>query len=126
MRNNTLADKVLYSTKEIFGESEPYVVEYRLGGKIIIFSEHFIRTAREAMTSGCMAKMSDSEVLLFNKWVEYENKVVVRDITGTDNDVVSTLDAWFIDDLNCTPHPVVNGCYDNTTMHTWVDCPSAQ
>ena len=111
----------IYDIKEVFGENVPYIIEKRLGGKVIIFNDHFIRTAREAMTTGCMAKMNEQEVLLFERFVKYEDGSSYRDITNVENEVVAALDQWFMDDLRCNAHPVVNQCFDATT-HTYTSC----
>ena len=114
-------DLAVEDSKQIFGENVPYIVEERLGTKVVIFNDHFITTAREAMTTTCMAKMNASETLLFNKFVDYQNGASYRDITTNDDNILKALDAWFMDDLNCVEHPVVNQCYDSPT-HTWDTC----
>jgi len=111
-------DAAVVDSKEVFGENVPYIKEYRFGGTIIIFSAHFIRTTREAMSSDYMAKMNETEVALFNKFVEYQNGSSYRDISTEDNDVVASLDAWFMDDINGVTHPVINESFDAPT-HTW-------
>lgn len=110
-------------SKEIFGENQPYIIEYRLDGDIIIFNDHFIRTAREAMTTDCMAKMNEVEVELFQRFIEYQDGSEYRDISQEDNEIVAALDQWFIDDINCIAHPTTNACYDSET-HTWDICPT--
>ena len=114
-------DRAIYKTKELFGESEPFVIEKRLDGSVVIFSVHFITTAREAMSTGCMAKMDEIETLLFEKFIRYQNNRSHRDITKAEGDILVALDEWFQDDVNCIPHPVINACYDAVT-HTWDSC----
>jgi len=111
----------VFLTKELFGESDPYVVETRLDGKVIIFNKHFIEVTREAMTTGCMAKMNASETTLFRDFIEYQNGASERDITRGDDDVLDALDQWFMDDIHCVPHPVANDCFDAPTQ-TWTTC----
>ena len=107
--------------KEIFGENLPYITEYRMDGKVYIFNDHFIRVSREAMTNDCMAKMNEAETELFLAFIDYQNGLGYRDITSDDTDVVEALDQWYVDDINCVPHPVMNSCYDTET-HTWAGC----
>lgn len=115
--NQELQDSV-YDAKELFGENTPYRIELRMSGNVTIFNDHFIRTAREALTNGCMAKMSTVESALFIRFVEYQNGSDYRDITREDNEVLVALDQWFMDDLNNIPHPGVNACFDSPT-HVW-------
>lgn len=119
--NTAQMDLAVEDAKEIFGENLPYVIEKRVDGRTVIFNDHFIRTTREALSTGCLAKMNSMEVLLFEKWVAFENGSSYRDITKTDGNIVQALDAWFMDDLRCIAHPRVNSCFD-AGIHSWEDC----
>jgi len=111
----------LYKAKEVFGENVPYIFEQRFDGKVVVFSQHFIRTIREALTNGCMAKMNNAEEELFQDLIDYENGSVLRDISGRDYEVLAALDEWLNFEILCKEHPVVNGCYSSDT-HEWEEC----
>jgi len=115
------AEAAVVAAKELFGENDPYIVERFLGGKVIIFNIHFITTVREAMTTGCMAKMNTAEENLFTKFIRYQEGSVYRDITQGEDEVMEALDAWLVRGVGCQTQPVVNGCFDKPT-HTWNTC----
>ncbi len=110
--------QAIFITKEVFGESDPYTTETRLDGDVIIFDDHFITVFREALTTGCMAKMNAGETALFWEFIEYQNGASERDITRGSNSVMDSLDQWLTDEIACVPHPVLNSCFDAPT-HTW-------
>ncbi len=120
-KDDVKVDTGIYLAKEIFGENIPYIFEQRLDGQTIVFSEHFIRTSREAMTTGCMAKMNSEEEELFQDFVDYQDGSVLRDISGRDDSVLVALDEWFNGDVFCYNHPVLNECFD-ADLHTWEQC----
>jgi len=106
----------------VFGENTPYTIETKITGKTILFNTHFITTIREALTTGCMAKMSGDEELLFLEFISYQNGDGFRDIATDVNDVLIALDLWMTNELNCMPNGIVNQCYTDVT-HTWDTCP---
>ena len=114
-------DAAVEDCKEIFGENIPYVTEDRVGGRVIIFNDHFLETVREALTTGCVARMNASELLVFNDFVRYEDKATYRDITNSDDYIAEALDEWLTREVMCLSHPYVNECYGDT-RHTWTEC----
>ncbi len=114
-------DTAIADSKELFAENLPYESERRLASTVVIFSDHFMQTAREALTTGCIAKMSDEEEDVFFGWVQYENGSGYRDITESEEGAFRSLSQWLIDELACLPHPVLNACFDAPT-HTWSPC----
>ena len=121
LQDSEITDKSIANAKQLFGENLPYVIEHRFGEKIHIFNGHFIQTLREALTTGCMAKMNNAEVTLTRKFVEYQNQSFYRDITTRDNEVVVALDKWLMDDVMCNEHPKINECFD-ASAHSWLNC----
>jgi len=107
--------------KELFGANRPYETELRLDGQIIIFNEHFITTLREALSSGCVAKMGHQEELILQKFIEYANGNTYRDITQDTSGVMVALDKWLGKLRRCVKTPAVGECYDAPT-HTWKGC----
>ena len=106
--------------KQIFGENRPYFIEQKVTGSTVIFTEHFIREVRGALSDGCLAKMNQSEVRLFEDFVNYQNKYSFRDISsGRDDIVLAELDAWLIREWLMQPQPYVNECFD-APDHTWL------
>jgi tRNA U34 2-thiouridine synthase MnmA/TrmU len=59
--------------KELLGENLPYVVERRLNGDVVVFNEHFVDTAIEAMSTDCIAKMNACEQNVMFDYMEYLN-----------------------------------------------------
>jgi len=114
-------DARIQDAKNIFGENLPYIIEKRMAGNVVIFNDHFISACREAFTTGCLAKMNSMEVDLFERFVKFQNGVNYRDITTSENEVMTALDKWFMDDIHCLSHPVINECFDAAT-HTWTSC----
>jgi hypothetical protein len=119
--DNTVLTTAISNSKEVFGENTPYILENRLEGPIVIFNDHFIRTLREALSTGCMAKMSAKEVSLFREFVRYQNGSSYRDITQDSDRILSALNQWVVDLWSCEETPIVNGCFD-TTEHTFSTC----
>jgi len=116
--NSEKQNASIYSAKELFGENRPYEIERTIQGKVIVFNEHFIRTAREAMSTGCMAKMNMAETDLFLRFVEYQNNNIYRDITEQSDIVLEALNEFMVNSLLLIDNVAVNGCYDRPT-HTW-------
>ena len=110
--------------KELFGENTPYTVEHRMDETVVVFNPHTISTIREALSTGCMAKMNAAEEELFIKFIDYQNGTTYRDITVDYNDVLGALDRWLMDELLCNPHPTLNACFDSPD-HTWTTCGGA-
>ncbi len=120
-QDSTKMDLAVADSKELFAENLPYETERRLTGTVIIFSDHFIQTTREAITTGCIAKMSSEEEEVFFGWVQYENGSGYRDITETEESLYSALSQWLVDDVACLQHPAANACF-NAPTHTWDSC----
>lgn len=117
-------DVAVADAKQTFGENTPYVIETKITGKTILFNTHFITTIREALTTGCMAKMSSNEELLFLDFISYQNGDGFRDISSNVNDILKALDIWMTNELKCIPNGAVNSCFIDT-VHTWESCPVA-
>ena len=117
-------DKAIYATKELLGESLPYVVENTIDGttkgKRIIFNEHFINTVIEALSTGCIAKMNTEEEDVFFNYLDYANAQGQPDnIADTkDKDVSIALNNWLTNILYCRPNPVMNACFDSKFEYT--------
>jgi len=105
----------MQALQELFSEKQAYVTENRLDGKITVFPETFIRVFREALSTDCMAKMSEAEYKLAMDFIEYQNTGVIND------EAVVDLDSWVMNIINCDPNPVINGCYKQED-HTYQDC----
>jgi len=102
--------------KELLGENLPYTIEKRLDGDVVIFNKHFINTFLEALTTGCIAKMNETEKDILFKYIDYQNKLL-NDTTPSDMDnetklVIEYLDKWLYDEISCTPHIKLNECFD--------------
>ncbi len=108
------------SAKELFGGNVPYVIERTIDGRVVVFSDHFIRTSREAMSTGCMAKMNMSETNLWLRFVEYQNKKMFRDISDLSDEVLVTLSRFFVDEIYLLHHSEINECYDRPE-HSWYE-----
>lgn len=119
--NTNKVDYYVNASIEIFGENVPYTIQRILGTKVVVFNEHFIRTAREAFTTDCVAKMNSAELDLLERYIAYTAGSIYRDITVEDSDVMEALDLRFMNALNCVVEVGINDCYDNAT-HTWLDC----
>jgi len=123
--NNEIKEKQLdhgyYLAKELFGANRPFIKESGLHGPTVIFNDHFIVTMREALSTGCIAKMNVAEEDLFFQFVESQDGRLNRDISTDAVGVLAALNQWLIDELQCLDHPVVNGCFDQPE-HTWQKC----
>jgi len=119
--DNTTMNEAVFAAKELFGENVPYTIEQRLEGAVIIFDTHFMETLREALSSGCMAKMNSNEEELFIRFVEYQNGHSYRDISELNVDIMGALDTWLTNLVMCIPNAEINGCFDNP-RHTWEEC----
>jgi len=112
------SNAAISSSKQLFGENVPYTIERKITGKVVIFNDHFIRTAREAMSTGCMAKMNMTETNLFLRFIEFQNNNVYRDITDPSDIVLTSLNDYMMNAVYLTNQLVVNGCYGSAD-HTW-------
>ena len=92
MRNDILADKVVNDAKEVFGESVPYVIDTLLGGRKIVFSEHFVEVLITALSFDCMSKANVADTQLINSYISYANGAGYRDITNDESDVMKAID----------------------------------
>ena len=112
----TIDDGILFS-KELLGEHKPYSVRIDIAGNdIILFNTHFINCMRQALTDGCVARMSKSELKFWLEFVSYQNDIQ----DGTRDDVIVSarrelalyeLSVWLQDELNGIPHRETKECY---------------
>ena len=109
--NHIEADNAIYLSKELFAENDPYFEEQRLDRKVVIFNDHFIKCAVDAMTTNCMAKMSDIEEELFFQFASFEDGFGFVDITEEGDKVLEALDKWFFNMVTDTPNPYINECW---------------
>ena len=121
LANDNEINMLMSDAKQLFGENTPYIIERRLEGSTIIFSEHFISCLREALTTGCMAKMDSEEERMFLAWTGFESANVSRDIATAGEDVMEALDKWMANLAMCKPNPIMNNCFDNVPI-VWNKC----
>lgn len=112
-----MTSEMLNTLQTLFSEKQAYVIESRMDGDIIIFPETFIRLLRETFTTDCMAKMSEEEVSVTQDFIRYQD----GDTTNMNLDVMSALDTWIMNIINCEPNPVVNACYTQAD-HIYKNC----
>jgi len=99
--NKEKIKKAVYDAKNLFSENVPYTIEYRLGEKkVYIFQDHFIRGILEAFTTDCMEKLNKSERQMLEKFIQYEDNRVFRDITSSENEAMAALDKWLFNLAN--------------------------
>jgi hypothetical protein len=80
LNSNGVFDKVKYGealvdTKELLGETLPYTLVSNIikDKPTVIFNDHFLETFRQAMTTGCMTRMSHEEENLLYAFIEYQD-----------------------------------------------------
>ena len=120
----TINDGLKFS-KELLGEHYPYSIRKDIAGEdIILFNVHFINCMRQALTDGCVARMSRHELKFWYEFVAYQNDIQddVRDDFHTDISVIQAsvvqrevaleeLSRWMYDELNGIEHQEVKECY---------------
>jgi len=111
--------------KELLGEHTPYSIRKDIAGvDIILFNTHFINCMRQALTDGCVARMSKAELKFWYEFVAYQNDIQdgTRDDAALDISEVQApilrreaaleeLSRWIADELAGTPHQEVKECY---------------
>ena len=120
----TIDDAISFG-KEILGEHKPYSVRKDIAGAdIILFNVHFINCMRQAITDGCVARMSRHELAFWYEFVAYQNDIqdgtrddLHLDITEVQASILQReaaleeLSRWMYDELNGIPHPEIKECY---------------
>jgi hypothetical protein len=83
LQHNGLLDKEKYSdtvvlTQELLGETLPYTTVNTIiqGKPQVIFKDHFIEVFRQALSTGCMARMSYEEEVLLYAFIKYQNMLL--------------------------------------------------
>ena len=123
-RELTIGDCVLVG-KELLGEHKPYSVRLDIAGvKIILFNIHFINCMRQALTDGCVARMSKSELKFWYEFVAYQNDIQDGTRDDFDSDIsaiqspiierelaLEELSVWVNDEIAGIEHPEVKECY---------------
>ena len=102
---------IISAVKSQLGEHLPYSKVTTPDGKIAIyFNTHFIESVSNAMYSGCLDGMGQSEKTFWLKFVKYQqdvqdgtrDDVVYSTLTGQSKEVeaaLTTLDKWLSDEL---------------------------
>ncbi|PHQ88764.1 MAG: hypothetical protein COB42_08135 [Sulfurimonas sp.] len=88
--------KTYSDLQTLFSERTPFYTENRLSGSFIIFDSLFIRNFREALTSGCLMKMSEEGFSFTNDYIDYVDGIL------TDTPEFLAFDAVLVDIVNCT------------------------
>lgn len=105
--------KAIEVSKKTIGISEPYIIDVRFGGEeVVIFSDHFILTYREALSQNCTANMTTREKQLYIDFLKYKshrNHGNMLEPEATDK-VLEALDQWTLDELMGNPHPDYKKC----------------
>jgi hypothetical protein len=123
-RELTIDDGILFG-KELLGEHRPYTVRTDIAGEdVILFNTHFVNCMRQALTDGCVDRMSKLELRFWKEFVAYQNDIqdgVRDDVVLNINKVQSPLQqrelalyelsAWIQDELDGTPHRETKECY---------------
>lgn len=123
-RELTIGDCVLVG-KELLGEHKPYSIRLDIAGvKIILFNIHFINCMRQALTDGCVARMSKSELKFWYEFVAYQNDIQDGTRDDFDSDIsaiqspiierelaLEELSVWVNDEIAGIEHPEVKECY---------------
>ena len=110
-RDPVKIDNAIYLAKEFYEENEPYVLEHRMEGNVVIFNKHFIDTILEAFMNGCLAKMNGLEEELFFQFVDYEDQKEFRDISVTNDNILRALDQWLVNMSLGRENPYINECW---------------
>ncbi|MGE4396056.1 MAG: hypothetical protein AB7D34_01225 [Sulfurimonas sp.] len=88
----------------IYSERDPYSEETRLDNAgLVVFDPIFIELVILAFSTDCVAQMSEDEIDLLYKFIDYEN--------GTyDDKYVQALDIWLSNLVNSIENPTLEGC----------------
>lgn len=101
--------------KTIFSQREPYQIVQRLGSEVIIFETIFLNNLREALSSGCMIKMSEESFKLTNDYVSYVDGALAE------TPILKALDSTLVDIVDCTFVDRSNECTLNS-VHEFNEC----
>lgn len=122
---NLTIEAIIGYGKELFGSHMPYSIRKDIAGEdVILFNAHYVGCMRQALTDGCVARMSKHELKFWYEFVEYQNDVQdgVRDDLTTDVSEIQAsvlqreralyeMDAWISDELAGIEHPEEKECY---------------
>lgn len=88
----------------IYSERDPYSEETRLDNAgLVVFDPLYIDLVVKAFDTDCVAEMSEDELDLLYKFIDYEN--------GTyDDKYVQALDVWLVNMANNIENPTIEGC----------------
>lgn len=88
----------------IYSERDPYVEEVRLDNAgLVVFDSVFIDLVVQGFTTDCVQEMSEDELDLLYKFIEYEDGLY-------DDKYVQALDVWLVNLVNGVDNPVIEGC----------------
>lgn len=119
MSNSKMYDPSKYSVtdgiglaKNLIRTKNPYkIVTVFEGDKVVVFSDHFIETYREALSHNCTANMTKKELELYAGYIDYTKYQTESDVLDTDlTFVYKYLDKWTVDELTEVDHPDYSAC----------------
>lgn len=88
----------------IYSERDPYSEETRLDNAgLVVFDPIFIDLVILAFSTDCVAQMSEDELDLLYKFIDYENAIY-------DDKYVQALDIWLTNITNSVENPTIQGC----------------
>ena len=122
--NNDKMKLAMADAIQLFGENIPYTKEQMLNGMVVLFPKHFTDGGMEAFTTGCMARLSPAEKTFFMKFIDWQQWLEdegftagsAEDIAGyedTERDALQAYNNWLVDEMACTPHQIINECFDS-------------
>lgn len=102
----TRKDSVLFA-KQLFGNKDPFAIDMRPDGHVVIFSEHFIYAYRKALSLNCVAEMTKSEKDFYFEFVQWNKDKEFNDISDASfqDKALAALDQWTLDELMGNEHP---------------------
>ena len=117
------SSKSIEKAKTLFERKKPYRIDNRIFGNVVIFSDHFLRTFREALTNGCTRKMTHEELLLLNDFIKFQNNVGLEtDISDIERkNVLESLDRWVMSQLDCSLYDTDEIDCENTNFE-YTEC----
>ena len=127
--NNAKMDMAVADATSIFGEDTPYTKVELLASTQIIFKPHFEGCVRQAMSTGCIARMSEPELVLFREFMVWQQWLTDHSVTAgsaedtymspsNQKDALLELNNWMYRELTCEAQPVLNACYDEVWVNT--------
>ena len=113
---NVQTDAAVDDCLQIFGEKQPYSLEHTLRGTRVVFSEDFLTKCRIALTTQCVAAMSNAEEALYKRWLDgMQNGSYARDITSDTTVELAQLDSTLVQLFKHEDIYKVNECWDTTS-----------